>query len=144
MSPSAGYNRLKSTPNLDITPRTFIFGGKAAPSYGMAKLIINLINAVANAVNRDPQVRQTLKVVFVPDFNVQNAQIIYPAADLSEQISTAGKEASGHDPFLSAPITAPTWSARTASAPTAPLANMPKISGGYIQFRSLDEAHGWV
>ena len=89
------YNRLKHSPNLDLTPRTFIFGGKAAPGYSMAKLIIKLIHAVADVVNRDPQVNRTLRVVFVPDFNVKNAQRIYPAADLSEQISTAGKEASG-------------------------------------------------
>ena len=89
------YSRLKDNPNLDIAPRTFIFGGKAAPSYHMAKLIIKLIHSVAEVVNRDPQVNQTIKVVFIPDFNVRNAQHIYPAADLSEQISTAGKEASG-------------------------------------------------
>jgi starch phosphorylase len=89
------YGRLKNSPNLDIAPRSFIFGGKAAPGYHMAKLIIKLIHSVAEVVNRDPQVNRTLKVVFVPDFNVQNAQRIYPAADLSEQISTAGKEASG-------------------------------------------------
>jgi len=89
------YSRLKNSPNLDIAPRTFIFGGKAAPGYYMAKLIIKLIHSVAETVNRDPQVNRQMKVVFVPNFNVQNAQIIYPAADLSEQISTAGKEASG-------------------------------------------------
>jgi starch phosphorylase len=89
------YCRLKNSPNLEVGPRTFIFGGKAAPGYRMAKLIIKLIHAVADVVNRDPQVNRLLKVVFVPDFNVQNAQRIYPAADLSEQISTAGKEASG-------------------------------------------------
>lgn len=89
------YCRLKRTPNLEIVPRTFIFGGKAAPSYQMAKLIIKLIHSVAEVVNRDPQVNQIMKVVFIPDFNVKNAQHIYPAADLSEQISTAGKEASG-------------------------------------------------
>lgn len=85
------YSRLKDSPNLDIAPCTFIFGGKAAPSYQMAKLI----HSVAEVVNRDPQVNQKMKVVFMPDFNVKNAQRIYPAADLSEQISTAGKEASG-------------------------------------------------
>jgi len=89
------YCRLKNSPNLEVSPRTFIFGGKAAPGYHMAKLIIKLIHAVAEVVNRDPQVNRTMKVVFVPDFNVQSAQRIYPAADLSEQISTAGKEASG-------------------------------------------------
>jgi glycogen phosphorylase len=89
------YNRLKRQPDLDITPRTFIFGGKAAPGYFMAKLIIKLINSVAEVVNRDPDVQDRLKVVFFPNFNVQNAQKIYPAADLSEQISVAGKEASG-------------------------------------------------
>jgi glycogen phosphorylase len=89
------YNRLKRQPDLAITPRTFIFGGKAAPGYFMAKLIIKLINSVAEVVNRDPDVRDRLKVVFFPNFNVQNSQKIYPAADLSEQISLAGKEASG-------------------------------------------------
>ena len=89
------YNRLKKNPDLEITPRTFIFGGKAAPGYFMAKLIIKLINAVADVVNNDPDVRDRLKIVYFPDFNVKNGQRIYPAADLSEQISTAGKEASG-------------------------------------------------
>ncbi len=89
------YNRLKRDPNLAITPRTVIFAGKAAPGYFMAKLIIKLINAVAETIDSDPDIRGRLKVVFAPDFNVQNAQRIYPAADLSEQISTAGKEASG-------------------------------------------------
>jgi len=89
------YNRMKKSPKADITPRTVIFGGKAAPGYFMAKLIIKLINSVAEVVNSDPDVRNRIKVVFFPDFNVTNGQIIYPAADLSEQISTAGKEASG-------------------------------------------------
>jgi len=89
------YHRLKSDPHFDMQPRTFVFGGKAAPGYHLAKLIIKLINAVADVVNRDPQVRGRIKVVFVPNFSVKNGQRIYPAADLSEQISTAGKEASG-------------------------------------------------
>jgi starch phosphorylase len=89
------YNRIKRNPGSDITPRTFIFGGKAAPGYFMAKLIIKLITSVAEVVNGDPEVAGRIKVVFFPDFNVKNSQPIYPAADLSEQISTAGKEASG-------------------------------------------------
>ena len=89
------YLRLKRTGGADATPRTAIFGGKAAPSYRMAKLIIKLINAVAAVVNQDPEVSDLLKIVFLPDFNAKNAQHVYPAADLSEQISTAGKEASG-------------------------------------------------
>ena len=89
------YNRLKANPNLDIAPRAFIFGGKAAPGYYIAKLIIKLINSVGEVVNNDPDVNHRLKVAFFPNFNVQSGQLIYPAADLSEQISTAGKEASG-------------------------------------------------
>jgi glycogen phosphorylase len=89
------YHRIKCNPGLDIPPRAFIFGGKAAPGYFLAKRIIKLINAVGETVNDDPDVNQFLKVAFIPNFNVQNAHLIYPAADLSEQISTAGKEASG-------------------------------------------------
>jgi starch phosphorylase len=89
------YHRLKQNPGLQVPPRAFIFGGKAAPGYFMAKRIIKLINAVGETVNNDPDVNQFLRVAFVPNFNVQNAHLIYPAADLSEQISTAGKEASG-------------------------------------------------
>jgi len=91
----AMYHRIKCNPNAEFTPRTFIFGGKAAPGYHMAKLIIRLITAIGDVVNRDPQVRDQLKVLFLPNFNVTNAQQIYPAADVSEQVSMAGKEASG-------------------------------------------------
>ncbi|MBI5526128.1 MAG: glycogen/starch/alpha-glucan phosphorylase [Deltaproteobacteria bacterium] len=89
------YNRLKKSGTKGVAPRTVIFGGKAAPGYFMAKLIIKLINSLAEVINNDPAVNDVLKVVFFPDFNVKNAHRVYPAADLSEQISTAGKEASG-------------------------------------------------
>ncbi|MCS7293717.1 MAG: glycogen/starch/alpha-glucan phosphorylase [Gloeomargarita sp. SKYBB_i_bin120] len=89
------YNRLKRNPGLEIPPRTFIFGGKAAPGYFMAKLIIKLINSIAEVVNHDPDIQGRIQVVFLPDYNVKLAQRVFPAADLSEQISTAGKEASG-------------------------------------------------
>lgn len=89
------YNRLKSDPHFTIQPRTFVFGGKAAPGYHIAKLMIKLITAVGDVVNRDPGIRDMIKVVFLPNYNVTNGQRVYPAADLSEQISTAGKEASG-------------------------------------------------
>jgi glycogen phosphorylase len=87
--------RLQRDPDAEIVPRTFIFGGKAAPGYRMAKLIIKLIHSVGEAINADPIVRGRLKVVFLPDFSVKLGQRVYPAADLSEQISLAGKEASG-------------------------------------------------
>jgi starch phosphorylase len=89
------FQRIKKNLDINIIPRTFIFGGKASPNYFMAKLIIKLINSVAEVVNNDPDVKDQIKVIFFPDFNVKNGQRIYPAADLSEQISTAGKEASG-------------------------------------------------
>lgn len=89
------YNRIKAKPEINIMPRTFIYGAKAAPGYFMAKLIIKLINSVAEVVNHDPDVAGRLKVVFVPNFNVTLGEKIYPAADISEQISMAGKEASG-------------------------------------------------
>ncbi|MFA6212232.1 MAG: glycogen/starch/alpha-glucan phosphorylase [Candidatus Obscuribacterales bacterium] len=89
------YNQIKKNPAMKITPRTFLFAGKAAPGYFNAKLVIKLINAVADVVNNDKDVAGRIKVAFIPDFNVTLGQILYPAADLSEQISTAGKEASG-------------------------------------------------
>jgi starch phosphorylase len=89
------YHGLKSNPGLALVPRTFIFGGKAAPGYHLAKLMIKLITSVGDVINRDPDMRGRLKLVFLPNFNVTNGQHVYPAADLSEQISTAGKEASG-------------------------------------------------
>lgn len=89
------YNRIKKNPNIEVLPRTFIFAGKAAPGYYIAKLVIKLINSVAEVVNNDPDVRGRLKVVFLEGFSVSLGQRVYPAANLSEQISTAGKEASG-------------------------------------------------
>lgn len=89
------WDRIRRGEATDIVPRTFVFAGKAAPAYWMAKLTIRLVHGVADAIERDPRARDLARVVFVPDFNVKNAQRIYPAADLSEQISTAGMEASG-------------------------------------------------
>ena len=89
------YFRLKRDPHLAVPARTFLFGGKAAPGYRMAKLMIKLITSVGEVVNNDPGVKDRMKVVFLPDYNVKLGQRVYPAADLSEQISTAGKEASG-------------------------------------------------
>jgi starch phosphorylase len=89
------YNQIKDNPSIDVVPRTVIFGGKAAPGYFMAKMVIKLVNSVADVVNNDPDVAGRLKVVFVANYSVSLGQFAYPASDLSEQISTAGKEASG-------------------------------------------------
>ncbi len=89
------YNRFKSMPHVDHLPRAFIIAGKAAPGYEMAKLIIKLINSIAEKVNNDPQTNSKLKVIFIPNYSVSKAEMIIPGADLSEQISTAGMEASG-------------------------------------------------
>ncbi|MDA8227876.1 MAG: glycogen/starch/alpha-glucan phosphorylase [Desulfitobacterium hafniense] len=91
------YNKLKSNPSLfnEMSPETFIFAGKAAPGYHYAKTVIKLINTLADKINSDPDVKEKLKLVFLENFNVSLAELIYPAADISEQISTASKEASG-------------------------------------------------
>jgi len=89
------YNRIKENPDCEITPRLFVFGGKAAPGYFMAKRMIKLITSVAKVVNNDPDVRDRLKIYFIPNYNVKIGHSVYPMTDLSEQISLAGKEASG-------------------------------------------------
>jgi len=91
----AQYLRIKNGITKNIAPRTIIFGGKAAPGYFMAKLMIRFINGIADVVNADPDMDGLLRVVFLPDYNVKLGEQVYPATDLSEQISTAGKEASG-------------------------------------------------
>lgn len=89
------YRRLKENPDMEIFPRTFLFAGKAAPGYGYAKQVIKLIHSVISVVNRDPDVNKKIKIVFLPEFNVTLAEMLFPAADVHEQISTAGFEASG-------------------------------------------------
>ena len=89
------YNRLRANPNLDVPPRTFFFAGKAAPAYHFAKLVIKFINNLAGTLDGDPITKGRLKVVFVPDYRVSVAEYLIPASDVSEQISTAGYEASG-------------------------------------------------
>lgn len=89
------YNRIKENPDIEITPRLFVFGGKAAPGYFMAKRMIKFITSVAHVINSDPDVRDRLKVFFIPNYNVKIGHAVYPMTDLSEQISLAGKEASG-------------------------------------------------
>src|ERR1700746_2174416 len=89
------YNRLRANPHMEMVPRTFFFAGKAAPAYRLAKLIIKFINNIAGTIDGEPIVRGRMKVVFLPEYNVSLAERLIPASDVSNQISTAGYEASG-------------------------------------------------
>ena len=89
------YNRLRDNPGIDLAPRTFFFGGKAAPAYHLAKLIIKFVNNLAGTIDGDPAMRGWLKVLFLPEYDVSLAERLIPASDVSNQISTAGYEASG-------------------------------------------------
>jgi glycogen phosphorylase len=120
------YNRLRDNPGLAMTPRTFFFAGKAAPAYRLAKLIIKFINNLAGTIDSDPITQGRLRVVFVPDYGVSLAERLIPAADVSNQISTAGYEASGTSNMKNSPV--------TIRSP-----NMPPRSGEQSRVRSHEK-----
>ena len=100
------YNDLLENPDADVTPKTFLFGGKAAPSYYFAKDIIKLIWTLGKEIDKNPKIREKLRVIYLEDYNVSTAEILMPATDISEQISLAGKEASGTGCMK---LTVPMW-----------------------------------